>query len=78
MSGVIRQAVDAFLKTDPFCPRPYSQDAYAQKLWTVFACRYVATGRNNAAGTSFESLPASFIYGVMDKLASQNALAQGH
>lgn len=61
----VRQAVKAFFDTAPYCPRPSSQDKYAENLWSIFAKQYLLTGRKITSGTPFERLPAQFIQGVI-------------
>ncbi|KGO77594.1 Protein of unknown function DUF3669, zinc finger protein [Penicillium italicum] len=65
----VQKAVKAWLETDPFCPRPHSEDEYMQKLWTVFSERYIATGRKFSTGKMSRALPAKFIEGIMDEFA---------
>ncbi|KAJ5180686.1 hypothetical protein N7492_003896 [Penicillium capsulatum] len=64
----LRQAVKAFFGTDPFCPRPYSQDTYSQNLWAVFSERYITTGRRVSNGQTWQGLPARFVQSVIDEL----------
>lgn len=68
----VRRAVEAFLQTNHYWPRSSSQGPYAQRLWTVFSQRYVATGRKVAKGTAWQNLPAKFIQGIMDRLSNQS------
>nr|AOC84394.1 OxaJ [Penicillium oxalicum] len=65
----VRQAVDAFLKTDPFCPRPNTLDKYAGRLWDVFSEQYIATGRRLIKKKKLQGLPAKFIEKIEQKLS---------
>lgn len=62
----VKQAVNAFFKTDPFCPRPFSQDTYGENLWRLFSERYISTGQKITAGRAWKHLPAMVIKGIMD------------
>ncbi len=39
----VRQAVEAFLKNDPFCPRPGRQDGRDRGLWGEFRERFLGS-----------------------------------
>lgn len=68
----VRRAVDAFLQTDHYYPRPHSRDNHANNLWIVFSQRYIATSRKISAGTAWQSLPAKFIQGIMNRLPNES------
>ncbi|KAJ5237037.1 hypothetical protein N7489_007128 [Penicillium chrysogenum] len=72
----VRHAVEAFLQTEPYCPRPNSQDEYARDLWTMFSRRYVATGEKITTGAAWQSLPAKFIQGITDRLSNQSGQSE--
>ncbi|RAK82036.1 zinc finger protein [Aspergillus fijiensis CBS 313.89] len=65
----VNRAVQAFVDNEPYCPRPFTNDHYSERLWQLFSQRYVETGRKVTTGSLLQPLPRQFINGVMAKLA---------
>lgn len=77
MNGAgVQQAVKAFLETEPYCPRPHSQDPYLDNLWTIFSNNYVEVGKAALPSSSLRTLPAKFIEAVTDALSQRKPSLQ--
>lgn len=70
----VRQAVKGFLETEPFYPRPYTGDEYAESLWRIFSQSYVETGQKITAKTARKHLPSRFIQNLESSIAQKNQL----
>lgn len=67
----VAKALKAFLETDPYCPRPFTEDIYGEHLWTLFQARYQDTGVKILRGSSYTYLPEKFIRGVTSSIRSR-------
>ncbi|KAJ5993734.1 zinc finger protein-domain-containing protein [Penicillium sp. IBT 35674x] len=65
----VLKAVKAFVQTGPFCPRPNSNDDYADNLWKLFSDRYTTTGQKLCGVSRWRDLPVKFIEGITKELS---------
>jgi len=74
----IEQAARAFLRNDPYFPRP-STDPRDHSLWLTFRSHYLETSRGISDGIDSASLPARFIIRVEElhgQLVVKKSLAE--
>ena len=68
----VRQAVKAFIETEPFFPRPFSHDSYAENLWQIFCHRYIEAASKLVDGITQNHLPERFIEMVTFELKKRD------
>lgn len=69
--GVANAAL-AFLRNDPYCPRP-SKSPEDEQLWRLFRAKYLEASNNVVKEGSRKDLPALFVQMVEEQQAARDA-----
>ena len=73
----VKQAADAFIKNDPYFPRPATESPECA-LWVEFSTRYLECSQAIVAGNGVDStLPNKFIARVVDKEKERKTRFEG-